>query len=276
MDENVNYLDNLLKSKISSSQLKRVIKQVSFLFRLDYATEEVENRGKEIGAQSLYFLSHWADGKLKLFVLKGSDQLQCLANGFVRLHSRSSFPFPTPHQSGSIGTSPLDHLLVDRLEGEIRRLQLLALQSWIKENGSIDESTMNKLLNEVVLALSKVRGRFTSKSLPERTNVPELSEADLLKKKLDKKITSEGDRSGAIGNRLLQPNGRLISVDVPHLIRCMSKKQPARSPMKLRTDHGAVDSRLRPDCDLQTVLTTPWPQSASLKYHGIQYVFTTL
>lgn len=256
--------------------------KVSFLFRLDYASEEVDNRGKEMGAQSIHFLSHWTDGKLKLFVLKGCDQLQHLANGYVRLHSKGSFPFSTLCQSSSFDTSSFDHLLVDRLEREIRRLQLLALQTWIKENGTIDETTMNNLLNEVVAALSKDRRRFTINSLPERTNLAVLSDADLLKKKLDKKINgSEGDRcaaaSAAMGNRLLQPNaGRLISVDVPHLIRCMNKKQLARSPMKLRpAENDALESRLKPECDQQTALTTPWPRSATLKYHGIQYVFHT-
>lgn len=221
-----------------------------------------------MGPQSIYFLSHWTGGALKLFVLKGADQLQNLANVYVRLDSTPAFSVPKSHQPAPV----VNHLQLDRLEKEIRRLQLLALETWIKENGSIDESTMNEVMNEVAHAVAKDRPRFACKALPERRDWPELCEAELLKWKLEKKVVTEVDRPVSMGNRLLQPNGRLISVDVPYLLRCLGKKQQqSRSPKKLRSENGPT-SRLKPECDLETARTTQWPQSACLKYHGIKYV----
>ncbi len=244
------------------------------MFRLDYATEEVELREKEMGAQSVYFLSHWTGGELRLFALKGADQLQNLANVYVRLHSTEAFPVPKLCQTEPLVVSASDHLRMDRLEAEIRRLQLLALQTWIKENGSIDPSTMNELLDEVALAVSKDHRRFVVKALPEKTDWPEFSEAECLKWKLEKKTTPESDRPATMGNRLLQPNGRLVSVDVNHILRCFNKKQPTRSPKKTRPESASTSttSQLKPNCDIQTVRTTPWPESARLKFHGIKYV----
>ena len=249
--------------------------QVSFLFRLDYAAEEVELREKEMGAQSIYFMSHWIGGELKLYVLKGADQLQNLANVYVRLHSTEAFPVPKLCQTGEpLSVSASDHLRMDRLEAEIRKFQLLALQTWIKENGSIDLSTMNELLDQVALALAKNRNRFTVKALPEKTDWPEFSEADSLKWKLEKKKTTESENRPPTNNRLLQPNGRLISVDVNNILRCFNKKQPTRSPRKIRPENAstATDSQLKPTCDVQTARVTPWPESARLKFHGIKYI----
>lgn len=225
-----------------------------------------------MGAQSIYLLSHWTGGELKLFVLKEADQLQNLANVYVRLQARRpASPLSKTCQPEPIATMASEHLLVDRLEKEIRRIQLLALQTWIKENGSIDQCVMNELMNEVALAVAKDHHRFSVKALPQKLEWPGLGEAESLKWKLEKKTAPEIDRPVSMGNRLLQPNGRLISVDVPYLLRCLGKKQVSRSPKKLRPENVAA-SRLKPQCDLETARATEWPQSASLKYHGIKYV----
>ena len=256
----------------------RIFYQVSFLFRLDYEIEETEHREKDMGTQFIYFLSHWSDGELRLYLLKGADQLQNLANIYVGLH-RSTFLSSVPNVCSTelpiIPTTSPDHLRMDRLEKEIRRLQLTTLQAWIKENGAIDPSTMNELLDEVALAVAKEHHRFTVKVMPERTDWPEFSEAELLKWKLEKKMTSDGDRPVTINNRLLQPgcNGRVISVDVNSLLRCFNKKQqPSRSPKKVRaTESVATTTRLKPSCDIEIARKTQWPMSAALQFPGIKY-----
>lgn len=229
--------------------------------------------------QSIYFLSHWSDDELRLYLLKGADQLQNLANIFVGHHHSTSFPSVSkvyPTELPIIPPTSTDHLRMDRLEKEIRRLQLHALEAWIKENGTIDLSTMNELLDEVALAVAKEHHRFAVKTIPERTDWPEFSEAELLKWKLEKKMTSEGDRPVTMNNRLLQPgcNGRIISVDVNSLLRCFNKKQqPSRSPKKARASESVAITRLKPSCDTETARTTEWPMSAALKFPGIQYVY---
>ncbi|EFX84857.1 hypothetical protein DAPPUDRAFT_99209 [Daphnia pulex] len=256
---------------------KAMDEKVSFLFRLDFATEETEHRGKETGMQSLYFLSHWSDDELRLYLLKGADQLQNLANIFVGLHHSTSFSSVSKVYPSELPVNPptsTDHLRMDRLEKETRRLQLHALQAWIKENGAIDLSTMNELLDEVAVAVAKEHHRFAVKAIPERTDWPEFSEAELLKWKLEKKMTSEGDRPATMNNRLLQPgcNGRVISVDVNSLLRCFNRKQqPSRSPKKVRASECVAATRLKPSCDSETAQTTEWPKSAALKFPGIHY-----
>lgn len=224
-------------------------------------------------SQSIYFLSHWIDSELRLFLLKGTDQLQNMANIYVGVGSTSAFSMPKicPPEL-PIVPAPLDCLRVDRLEKEIRRLQLHALQTWIKENGSIDSPTMDDLLNEVALAVGKQHHRFTAKVNPQKMEWPESSEAEVLKWKLEKKKVPENDWPATMNNRLLQPgsNGRTVSVDVNSLLRCFNRKQqPSRSPKKIRPD-GIVHTRLKPTCDVETARKTEWPLSANLNYPGIK------
>lgn len=264
----------VLSVEEADSFWKAMDENVSFLFRLDHTTEEVEHRGKETTSQSVYFLSHWTDGELRLFLLKGADQLQNMANIYVGHCSTTAFSVPKVC-STELTTVPAasDYIRMDRLEKEIRRLQLHAVQTWIKENGSIDPSTMNELLDEVALAVAKQHPRFTAKFEPQKSEWPEFSEAEVLKWKLEKKMVSEVDRPATMNNRLLQPgcNGRTVSVDVNSLLRCFNKKQqPSRSPKKTRPE-SIVSTRLKPTCDVETARRTEWPLSVNLKYHGINY-----
>ena len=242
------------------------------------------------GAQSIHFLSHWADGELKLFVLKNAEQLQNLANVFVRSAVEASpiawaAPTPPPKQSKGLSSS---YLQLDRMDQEIRRLQLLALQTWMAEKGSIDSTTLDQLMDQVALAVvTKHRSRFTVNEEAEAgAECAEFTDGDMLKWRLEKKMTTiEADRAAASSRNLMQPtNGRIITVDVPQLLRCFNKKPTTasaigRSPKKVRGGlllgvvvEPSVTTNLKPTCNEDTVRTTSWPQSATLKYHGIKYV----
>lgn len=126
------------------------------LFRLDYGYG-VENWDKDSGTRSIHFISHWlGKGRLQLFVLKNAERVQSLANVYVR--AMANLP-----DTEEIGTNKCDsnssgpYLRLDKMEKEIRRIQLLALQTWIAENGSIDLSTLDQLMNQVARAVSKER-----------------------------------------------------------------------------------------------------------------------
>ena len=234
------------------------------------------------GAQSIHFLSHWADGELKLFVLKNAEQLQILANVFVRsVEGSSQIAWAAPAKQ--VVSS---YLKLDRMDEEIRRLQLLALQTWIAEKGSIDSTTLDQLMDQVALAVvTKHRSRFTINAPPPSAGGAECSAAadvftdgDMLKWRLEKKMTTiEAERAAAAAassRNLMQPtNGRIITVDVPQLLRCLNKKTTVgRSPKKVRVlDQPSVTTNLKPSCNEDTVRATSWPQSANLRYHGIKY-----
>jgi len=240
--------------------------QVSFLFRLDYSVDNVDQWEKEVGTQSIYYLSHWCAGELRLYVLKNVEQVQNMANVFVTLRSTE-----LSKTNGSSCSNAFELLQIDRMDKEIRRLQLIALQTWIDEKGSIDEKLMKAILAKVARSLA-VDIKSNERKPVDFSNDPydhSFTEEDVLKWKLEKKHV-EVDRPS--DNRLLQPNGQSLSVDINHILRCFSKNMQTRSPKKLRTENRHLGStQLKPTTDLSTVLTSEWPQCAQLKYHGISY-----
>ena len=141
-------------------------------------------------------------------------------------------------------------------------------------------------MDQVALAVvTKHRSRFTINAPPPSAGGAECSAAadvftdgDMLKWRLEKKMTTiEAERAAAAAassRNLMQPtNGRIITVDVPQLLRCLNKKTTVgRSPKKVRVlDQPSVTTNLKPSCNEDTVRATSWPQSANLRYHGIKY-----
>ena len=217
------------------------------------------------GTQSVHFLSHCIGGQLKLFVLKSPEQLQHLANIFVRPSSLNERAPPR------LAPANTNHLHLDRMEMEIRRLQLHALKSWLELNGSIDPPTMEELFAEVAHAIIKDAGdRFSAPNgWQAQPECRDFSEAELLKWKLEKmEKKTDGTHS-----QMLKPTGKTITVDVAHLLRSFTRnKAPTiRSPSKNASANVKIASRLKPSCDLETARScTDWPQCTQLKYHGIK------
>lgn len=242
---------------------------MSLLFRLDYTSEVTENQSKDLVAtQCVYLLSHWNNRQLKVFVLKNADHLQNLANVFTR----SATIVPGSNVTDAIDTSTT-LLYLDEIEDKIRRLQLLALQAWIAENGSPDRSTLDALLSEISISVLKDRQRYLiyDPLLPKSLlQCPEYNEGSLLKWKL-REIEKKNDQN--CQNRLIQSNGRVVNVDIPHLLRCFGRQKTSiiRSPSK-NTTNVKVQSQLKPTCDAETARSANWPQSTLLKHHGIKYV----
>jgi len=243
---------------------------VSLLFRLDYTPDVGDNLSKDLlGTQCVYLLSHWNNRQLKVFVLKNADHLQNLANVFTR---SATIVHPFSNVNDTIDTSATT-LRLDEIEVKTRRLQLLALQAWIEENGPPDRSTLDALLSEISLSVFKDQQHHLSCDplLPtSQLLCPEYNEGSLLKWKL-REIEKKNDKN--CHNRLLQSSGRVINVDIPHLLRCFGRQRTSiiRSPSK-NTTNIKVQSRLKPTCDAESARSTNWPQSALLKHHGIKYV----
>lgn len=246
--------------------------QTALLFRLDYTLQQIGHWEKGVGTQSIFFLSHFHDGDLQLVALKNGEELQTLATAFVSLQT-NGFPNIDSLQNESDGAEhELKPLRIELIEREVRLYQLKALKKWIAHKGSIDPPTMEKLLREVASAVAK-RNRtvFTATDLEKYRVHCEFSEADSLKWKLEKKATSnEMDRTATTSNNLPQPNGRLVTVDVNQILRCLNKKNVMRSPRKTRLD-PCVSTSLKPSCDFDKARNTAWPQSCTLKFHGIKY-----
>ena len=229
---------------------------------MEYSTDNVEHWEKEVGTHSIHFLSHWTNEELRLYVLKNVDEVQNMANVFVKLHS-------TELSQKKMKKSPsFEQLQVDRNEKDIRRMQLVALQTWIDEKGSINEPLMEALLKEVSLAVT-ICNLSEPLPFPDVEEGPSFTEEDVLKWKLEKKnVEVERPKD----DRLLQPNGQTVTVDISHILRCFSKNSQTRSPKKVRTDnHYLGTTKLKPTTELSTVLSTEWPHCAELKYHGIRY-----
>ena len=73
--------------------------------------------------------------------------------------------------------------------------------------------------------------------------------------------------------QLLRPNGRTLTVDVQHVVRCLRRAgTDAGVDAEPRRGVGAA-SRFRPGVDLETARRTPWPLALRTKYHGIESVF---
>ena len=238
--------------------------QVLLLFRLDYATEEVDNWNKETKeVKCVHFLGHLMDQALHLFALKNAEQVQQLANVFSK--SSSNFINGNRNLTASRG------FLISRLDKEIRRLQLAALQMWMKEKESLDEVTMTEIMEQVAQVVCKrwVQPATNKNSSTERLD---LAEIELLRWKLTKPM-AEVERPPT-NNPLLQPNGKTLTVDVNCILRSMNKAKSAihRSPRKCRTNENRtpVRSRMKPSTDITTAQSSPWPASFRIKYHGIE------
>lgn len=242
---------------------------MSLLLRLDYSTENVDQWEKEVGTQSIHYLSHWCEGELRLYVLKNVEQVQNMANLFVTLRSTE-----VARRNMNTCSGTIELLQIDRNEKEIRRLQLIALQTWINEKGSIDEKLMETLLGQVARSfIASKSNECKPMNFPEMSYGRSLTE-DVLKWKLERKNV-EVERPS--DNRLLQPNGQTVTVDINHILRCFSKNVQTRSPKKLQTENRHLGStQLKPTTDLSTVLAAEWPQCAQLKYHGIKYTLIFL
>lgn len=243
-----------------------IVCQVSLLFRLDYSSEAVEQWEKEVGGQSIHFIGHWAKDRFKLFGLKNAEQIQNLANVLTR--SVTVLPL---NQANETGFSADPRWQLDCLETEIRRLQLLAVQTWIQENGSIDPSTMDDLLSEIALSvIREEKQRFVCQNDVVGPSCP-FTEAAFMRWKLEK-AEKKGEKTSF--NRLLQPTGRAVTVDVSQILRSFGrhKNLVPRSPGKTRSVEP-VSSKLKPTCSMETARTcSDWPQCTQLKYHGIKYV----
>ena len=228
--------------------------------------------GKEVGTHSINFLSHFINDEIKLYVMKNVDEVQNLANVFVTVNS-TEFNVKRKHC-----LQPFKHHFSIPSEREVRRMQLIALQTWIEERGEIDEFTMTTILDEVAVAITKKSMQEEISEFTEEISdivLPSFNffEDDVLKWKLEKKhSTIELDRpTGKHG--LLKPNGNTVTVDISQIIRCFSKNSQTRSPKKVRDENcRPVSSQLKPTTDFLTASTTEWPQCTKLKYHGIKYV----
>lgn len=235
------------------------------MLRLNYSMDNIDQWDKEIGTQSIHFLSHWCGNELRLYVLKDVEQVQNMANVFVTLRSSE-----VPKRNVSNCCSTLEMPQMDRNDKEIRRLQLIALQTWIDEKGSIDEKSMKALLKQVARSFVVTTRSYEGEPIdfPNILYSHSFTE-DVLKWKLEKK-NIEVERPS--DNRLLQPNGQTVTVDINHILRCFSKNMQTRSPKKWRIENRHLGStQLKPTTDLSTVLSSEWPQCAHLKYHGIKY-----
>lgn len=245
--------------------------QIAFLLRLDYALQEEDHWEKGVATQSIFFLSQFRAGDLQMVVLRNADELQGLATKFVRLQTNGIPEIAFQQIEPSEAYDELKPLQIDRLEKDVRMYQLKALKSWIAQKGFIDRGTMEKLLGEVATAIAKRnRTLYAVRDLAKQQAYCDYSEADSLKWKLEKKSTSnEVDRPATMSNSLPQPNGRLVTVDVNQMLRCLNKKNLMRSPRKARLEPCA-SSGLKPNCDLETAWNTAWPQSCNLKFPGIK------
>ena len=208
-----------------------------------------------------------------MFVLKSGERVQQLVNVFVKNADRCSGIQPKIMESNL--SVMRGNLLLSSADQEIRRLQLVALKKWIETTGHIDEATMNEILSEVAFIVCEQRTKAAKCAAPAGNialyNRPELTQTEMLKWKLSSKNV-EIDRP--VSNPLLQPNGKTLTVDVHHILRCSNKiLQTGLTTRKTRNEArtaAAHPSRMKPTTDLSTVKNTDWPNSFRLKYHGIE------
>lgn len=259
------------------------------MFRLDYSSEEVENWEKDSNVKSFYFLSHFIDKELQLFALKDVEKMQHLANNFMQ---SLRFSHPLDEESSNIESGlesesrkdqlPMENVInMYSLEKETRRLQLLALRTWIQENGPLTPIVTEDILEQVALAVLE-RSRSAEPTARKAVVVDDweksyIKEGDILRWKLSQRNAADLLDRPLAANPLLQPNGcKTVAVDVQYILRVFNLKNPImqRSPKKKNPKSEMagqhVHSNLKPSVDLETAKSAGWPDCFLIKYHGIQ------